>query len=97
MNVFEYDPKMGSKYACIVDVTVTYTQSETGQVVIFLNNQAIELKGLDHHLLCVMQCCMNGILINDVLKFLAPIPSETIHAIQITNPFDATHPIIIPS
>ena len=43
-----------------------------------------------------MQCCMNSVLINEVLKFLASIPSETAHAIQLENPFDATHPIIIP-
>ena len=39
---------------------------------------------------------MNGVLINEVPKFLAPLPSEILHAIQIVNPFDATHPIIIP-
>ena len=39
---------------------------------------------------------MNSILINEVPKFLGPIPSETLHAIQIENPCDATHPVIIP-
>ena len=34
-------------------------------------------------------------LIDKVPKFLASIPSETMHAIQITNPFDVTHPITI--
>ena len=43
-----------------------------------------------------MQCHVNGVLINEVPKFPAPIPSETTHAIQIENPFYATHPIIIP-
>ena len=37
---------------------------------------------------------MNGVLINEVPKFLAPIPSETMHAIQLKNIFNATHPII---
>ena len=54
------------------------------------------MKGLDHHLLCLMQCCMNCVLIYEVPKFLAPNPSETTHAIQLVNPFDATHPIINP-
>ena len=31
---------------------------------------------------------MNNILINEVLKFLAPIPSDTTHAIYIVHPFD---------
>ena len=29
-------------------------------------------------------------------KFLTLIPSETMHAIQLENPFDGIHPIIIP-
>ena len=94
-NVFGYNPKTGSKHACIVNATVSYTESETGQVVILSINQAIEMKGLNHHLL-PMQCHMNGVLINAVPKFLAPIPSETMHAIQFENPFNTTHPIIIP-
>ena len=43
-----------------------------------------------------MQHHVNGVMINEVPKFLAPIPSEIMHAIQIENPFDATHLIIIP-
>ena len=39
---------------------------------------------------------MNGVAIDEVPKFLAPIPSETTNAIQLENPFDATHPIFIP-
>ena len=96
VNVYGYDPKAGSKHACIVYTTITYIIPETGQVVILSINQAIEMKGLNHHLLCPMQCCMNGVLIDEVPTFLAPVPSETMHAIQIENPFDATHPIIIP-
>ena len=87
--------KAGSKHAHKVDAAVTYTIPETDQVVILSINQAIEMKGLDHHLLCLMQCCMNGLLIDEVPKFLPPIPSETMHAIQIKNPIDATCPIII--
>ena len=76
--------------------TVTYTEHETGQIVILLINQKIEVKWLDHHLLFLIQCYVNGVLINEVPKFLTPIPSDTMHTIQIENPFDATHPIIIP-
>ena len=86
---------MGSKPACIVDATVVYDKPETVQVVIFLIHHVIEMKSLNHHLLHPMQCSMNGVLINEVPKFFAPIPSETTYAIQILNPFDATHLIII--
>ena len=87
---------MGSKHAYVVNATVAHAEPETCHVVILLINQAIEMKGLDHHLLCPMQHCVNGVVIDEVPKFLAPVPSETTHAKQIANPFDATHPIINP-
>ena len=43
-----------------------------------------------------MQCCMNGVVFNEVPKSLTPVPSETMHMIQVSNPSDGTHPIIIP-
>ena len=72
MNVYGYNSKTGSKHAHIVYVAVAYTEPETGQVVILLINQATEMKGLDHYLICPMQCHMNDVLINYVSMFLAP-------------------------
>ena len=51
---------------------------------------------LVNHLLCPMQCHLNGVQINEVPKFLAEIPSETTHAIELVDPFYATQPLIIP-
>ena len=96
MNAFGYNSKAILKHTYIVKATVAYTEPKTGHVVILLINPAIEMKGLDHHLFCPMQCHMNGVLVNEVPKFLAPISNETTHAIQLENPFDATHPITIP-
>ena len=42
-----------------------------------------------------MQWHVNGILIDEVPKFLASFSSETTHAIQLENPYDATHLIIV--
>ena len=75
---FGYDPKI-ELYAS-VDATVTYGEPETGQVIIFLIQQVIEMKGLNQHLLCPMQCCMKGILF-EVTRLLLPCPSETKHVI----------------
>ena len=58
-------------------------------------NQAICIDSLDNHLLCPMQCCLNSVHISDVLKFLADNPSETTHAIELIEPFDASQPLII--
>ena len=37
-----------------------------GQVFILLIDQAMGIKSNDHHLLCTMQCGMNGVVINKV-------------------------------
>ena len=54
MNVFGYDPKAGSKHAHIVDAAVVYSEPKTGQAVILLMNQAIEMKSLNYHLVWLM-------------------------------------------
>ena len=38
--------------ACIVDAVVAYDEPKKDQVFIFLINQTIEIKDLNHHLLC---------------------------------------------
>ena len=43
-----------------------------------------------------MQCHLNGVHISEVPKFLAESPSETTHAIELVNPFNVAHPLIIP-
>ena len=89
MNVCGHDHKVGSKHIHIVNATVDYSKSETGHVVILLINQVIKMKSLDHHLLCPIQYCMNGVMIDEVPKVLA------MYTIQLENPFDTTHSIII--
>ena len=59
-------------------------------------NQAICIDGLVNHRLCPMHCHLNGVQINEALKFLAETPSETTHAIELVQPFDAAHLLIIP-
>ena len=93
MNIYGYYPKVGSKCAHKIGAIVAHIKPETGQVVIFLINQAIEMNGLDHHLFSPMDH-MNCVMINEVPKLLAPIPGEIMHAIQIINPFGTTQPII---
>ena len=59
-------------------------------------NQDIKINGLENHLLCPMQFHLNGAHISEVPKFLADSPSVTTHAIQLLDPFNAVHPLIIP-
>ena len=49
MNVYAYNPKAESKHACIIDAAIAYDEPETGQVVVFLIQQVIEMKSLNHY------------------------------------------------
>ena len=88
VNVYSYDPKDGQRSAKTVDATVGYQDSQSSQKFILMINQAIHIDDLVNHLLCSMQCHLNGVKINEVLKFLNENPSETTHAIELVNPFD---------
>ena len=57
-------------------------------------NQAICIDGLDNHLLCPMQCCLNGAY-QQSPKFLVESSSETTHAIELVDPFNAAKPLMI--
>jgi len=96
VNVYGFDPSDGSKSARIVDAAIKYISPFTGEKFILMINQAIEIKGLDHHLLCPMQCRLNGARINELPKFLADLPTLETHAIQLSDPDDPTHPLLIP-
>ena len=72
---------------------VSYQDLQSEQNLI--DNQALHIDGLDNHLLCPVQFCLNGVHISEVPKFLAKSPTETTHAIEFVNPFNAAHTLII--
>ena len=61
-----------------------------------MKNQAIHINGLENHLLCLMQFHLNGLHISEVSKFSTESPSVTTHALELTDLFNAVHPLIIP-
>ena len=65
------------------DITLKQSLS-MGQVVVLSINQVIEMKGLNHYLLCPMK------------RHTSSIPIKIMHAKLIMNLFDANHPITIP-
>ena len=76
VNVYSYDPMDGHRSAKTVNAEVGYQNPQSGQKFILMMNQAICIDGLVNHLLCPMQCYLNGVQINEVPKFLAETPSE---------------------
>ena len=95
VNVYNYDSKDGHRSAKTVDAAVGYQASQSSQTFILMKNQAIHIDGLVNHLLCPKQCCLNGVQISEVPKFLAETPSETNHGLELVNPFDAAHQLFI--
>ena len=58
-------------------------------------NKAIRINCLKSHLLCPIQCCLNGKRISEIPKFLAKSPSVTTFITQLTDTFKASHLLII--
>ena len=96
VNIYSYDPKDGHRNAKTVDATVGYQDLQSGQKFMLVINQAICIDGLDNHLLWPMQWHVNGVHINEFPKFLVEHPSETTHVIELVDPFNTAHPLIIP-
>ncbi len=71
VSVEGYDESLGSKTYKIVSGVDAYDDPQTGRTLHLIINQAIHITQLDHHLLCPMQCHVNDVIVNDLLKFLA--------------------------
>ena len=94
--IYSYNPKIGHRSANKVDSAVGYQDPQSGQKFILMINKAFHINGVENHLLCPMQCCLNSVHISEVPKFLAESPSMTAHAIDLTDPFDTAHLHITP-
>ena len=47
-------------------------------------------------MLCTIQCCLNGVHIGEVPKSVADSTSVTTYAMQLSDPLNAVHMLIIP-
>jgi hypothetical protein len=90
VEVYGYDQNLGSKTYQTVSGVVAYYDPHTGEVFHLIINQAIHIPHLDHHLLCPLQCRVNDVTINKMLKFLAIDPTGDMHALTITDPHHRT-------
>ena len=96
VNVYSYNPKDVHRSAKTVDATVGYQDPQSGQKFVLIINQAIHIDGFNNHLLCPMKCQLNSVHISEVPKSLAESPSENIHTIELIDPSNAAHLLIIP-
>jgi hypothetical protein len=68
----------------------------TGVFLHLVINQAIHIPHLDHHLLCPMQCRVNDVTVDETPKFLAPQPTDQMHALTLTDPDKPSQTISLP-
>ena len=68
----------------------------TGKVYILVFHQTIYCRQMDNHLICPVQCCVNGVVINDTPKMCIPNLDNSTHSIKITNPLDPVATLHIP-
>ena len=83
VNFYNYDPKDGHISAKTVDAAVHCQDLQSAQKFILMIKQTICIDCFINHLLCPMQCHLNGMQISEVPKFLAENPSGTNHAIEL--------------
>ncbi len=96
VSVVGYDKSLGSKTYQTVSGVAAYDDPQTGRTLHLIINQAIHIPHFDHHLLCPMQCRVNGVIVNNLPKCLAAYPTDQTHALTLTNPDNPLQPVILP-
>ncbi len=91
-----YDESLRSKTYQTVSGVVTYDDPQTGRMLHLIINQAIHIPNLDHHLLCLMQCRVNDMTVNNLPKFLAADPTDQTHGLTINDPNNPLQLVILP-
>ena len=86
----------GSTECPIVSGVVVYDHPHTGVTYMLIWHQAIYLDTMDNHLICPMQCRVQGVTIHDMPKIFIKNPTEHSHAIVVSDPVDPTNDLIIP-
>lgn len=88
VDVSGFAAVLGSIELPIVTGAIAYDHPITGKVYILVSHQAINCHLMDNHLICPMQCCINGVVINDTPKFCVRNPDDLVHAIEFDDPID---------
>jgi hypothetical protein len=95
VSVVGYDESLGSKTYLTVSGDIAYDDPQTGRTLHLIINQAIHIPHFDHHLLFLMQCCVNDMTINDLPKFLATDTTDQSHALTLTDSNNPLQPVIL--
>ena len=82
-----YTEEVGHTSNChVISAVVAYDHPEMGDVYMLVIHQAILIPEMKNNLLCLMQLCDHGLVVNDEPKYMAPNPTDDHHVITDTIP-----------
>jgi len=96
VDVSGFSSVLGSIELPIISGAIAYDHPITGKVYILVFHQTIYCRQMENHLICPMQCRMNGVVINVTPKMCVPNPDDSTHFIEVTDPLDPDATLHIP-
>ena len=96
VSVSGWNAAAGSTECPTVTGVVAYDHPYTGITYMLVWHQAIYLATMENHLVCPMQCRVNGVVVNDTPKIFVENPTDQSHAIVVRDPMDPENTTIIP-
>jgi hypothetical protein len=91
-----WNASVGSTECPTVTGVVAYDHPYTGITYMLVWHQAIYLDSMENHLVCPMQCQVNGVVVNDTPKIFVEHPTDQSHAIVVKDLLDSENTLIIP-
>jgi hypothetical protein len=85
INVYSYDPKMGSHERKVVSGVFAYDDPSNGRVILLIVHQGIHVPHLTYSLIPPFQMRENDIVINECPKFQCSHPTSEDHTIIING------------
>ena len=93
VNVYSHDPKYGHKCDQTVNSAVCCDNPHIGQKYSLVIDHAIQIRGFKN----IYNALYSVIwMVCISIKFLANSPSEATHAIQVNDPLNAAHLLVVP-
>ena len=83
VDVYSYDPKMGSTKRAVMSGCFAYDDPESGEVKLLIVHQGLHVPHLSYSLIPPFQMRENDVIVNDRPKFQTKDPTEDDHAIII--------------
>ena len=93
VDVFSYDPKLGSSTRNVVSGCFALDDPHTGRTTLLIVHQGLHIPHLDYSLIPPFQMRENDVIVNDRPKFQTKNPTEDDHALLVTQDDTSTYRI----